>query len=297
MSTRKRGLGRGLDSLLGVQEAVAESHQTSVAEMSESDADQLLHLNISDIQPGRYQPRKHIDDAQIEELAASINAQGLMQPIVVRAIDNNRYEIIAGERRWRACQKAGLSLMPALVKEVPDEAAIAMALIENIQRENLNPMEEAVALLRLKQEFELTHDEVAKAVGKSRSTVTNLLRLTNLSEPVRSMVERGDLEMGHARALLPLESALQLEAAKEVVEKELSVRQTESLVKMVQTPKKVKKTTTIEKSADIKKLELALSDQLGTQVELDQGRHGKGKIVISYASLDILDGILNKINN
>lgn len=301
MATKKRGLGRGLDSLLGVKEEVEEtvekSKQHSQEELRAGGEDlQLVPIDI--IERGRYQPRRVIDEKSIEELAESIRQQGLMQPIVLRPLSGGkRYEIIAGERRWRASQKVGLEVIPALIKDVPDEAAIAMALIENIQRENLNPMEEALALTRLKDEFKLTHDDVAKAVGKSRSAVTNLMRLSNLQEQVRMLVENGDLEMGHARALLALEGALQLQAARDTVEQELTVRQTESLVKALQAEPKAapSKAKTKIKSADVKNLEQDLSEKLGTAVTIEEGRGGKGKLVISYSSVDILDGILKHI--
>jgi len=299
MATKKRGLGRGLDSLLGAQEEIQEivqnAEQQSTVEMKAS-GERLASVPVELIERGRYQPRRVIDDVSIEELADSIRQQGLMQPIVLRPLaGGDRYEIIAGERRWRACQKVGLSEIPALIKEISDEAAIAMALIENIQRENLNPMEEALALQRLKEEFTLTHDEVAKAVGKSRSAVTNLMRLSSLQEPVRVLLENGDLEMGHARALLALEGVVQEQAAREVVEKELTVRQAEALVKSLQAEPAKKTHKKKTKSADVKSLETDLSEKLGTAVSIEEGRAGKGKLVINYASIDILEGILKHI--
>jgi len=300
MATRKRGLGRGLDSLLGVKEEVEdtlEKAQSHSQEQLKKDGEDLRSVPVDLIQRGKYQPRRVIDEKSIEELAESIREQGLMQPIVLRPLaDGQRYEIIAGERRWRASQKVGLTTVPAIIKDVSDQATIAMALIENIQRENLNPMEEALSLNRLKEEFKLTHDEVAKAVGKSRSAVTNLMRLTNLHEPVRVLVENGDLEMGHARALLPLDTGLQLQAAREVIEKDLSVRQTEHLVKSLQdAPSTTPVANPKIKSADVRSLEKDLSEKLGTQVLVEEGRGGKGKLVISYSSVDILDGILKHI--
>lgn len=296
---RKRGLGRGLDSLLGakedVKETIEKTERSSPEELKASGED-LRSVPIDLIERGQYQPRRVIDEDSIEELAESIRQQGILQPIVLRLLaGGERYEIIAGERRWRASQKVGLSEIPALIKDVPDEAAIAMALIENIQRENLNPMEEALALQRLKQEFKLTHDEVAKAVGKSRSAVTNLMRLSNLQEAVRTLVENGDLEMGHARALLALEGPLQLQAARETIEKELSVRQTESLVKALQAKPTKKAPKKKSKSADVESLENSLSDKLGTSVAIEEARGGGGKLVISYSSVDILEGILKHI--
>ena len=292
-------MGRGLDSLLSANEELQEPAQTSEPQSpgeTEPRGETLASVPIDMIERGRYQPRRVIDDASIEELADSIRQQGLMQPIVLRPLaGENRYEIIAGERRWRACQKVGLSDIPAIIKDIPDDAAIAMAIIENIQRENLNPMEEALALQRLKEEFNLTHDDVAKAVGKSRSAVTNLMRLSSLQEPVRVLLENGDLEMGHARALLTLTDMVQVRAAREVVEKELTVRQAEALVKTLQSEPATKAPKKKAKSADIKSLENDLSEKLGTSVSIDEGRGGKGKLVINYASHDILEGILKHI--
>ena len=299
MATKKRRLGRGLDSLLSANEELQEPAQTSEPQSpgeTEPRGETLASVPIDMIERGRYQPRRVIDDASIEEVADSIRQQGLMQPIVLRPLaGENRYEIIAGERRWRACQKVGLSDIPAIIKDIPDDAAIAMAIIENIQRENLNPMEEALALQRLKEEFNLTHDDVAKAVGKSRSAVTNLMRLSSLQEPVRVLLENGDLEMGHARALLTLTDMAQVRAAREVVEKELTVRQAEALVKTLQSEPATKAPKKKAKSADIKSLENDLSEKLGTSVSIDEGRGGKGKLVINYASHDILEGILKHI--
>jgi ParB family chromosome partitioning protein len=230
----------------------------------------------------------------LEELSESIKAQGVMQPIVVRPISDNRYEIIAGERRWRAAQLAGLEVIPAVIRDVPDEAAIAMALIENIQREDLNPMEEALALSRLKDEFELTHQQVADAVGKSRAMVTNLLRLISLEEEVKKLLEHGDLEMGHARALLALQGNKQIEAARTVVSRGLSVRQTEALVRDFDKPKPAGKEP-VKEDPNVRKLMTDLSDRLGAPVALRQEKGGKGKLVISYNNLDELDGILSHI--
>jgi len=255
---------------------------------------ELKHLPIEFLQPGQYQPRKDMHPEQLEELAASIRSQGIMQPIIVRPLlSKDRYEIIAGERRWRAAQLAELQEVPALVRDVPDEAAIAIALIENIQRENLNPMEEAVALHRLQEEFELTQQQVAEAVGKSRVTVTNLLRLMNLNPDVKTLLEHGDIEMGHARALLGLHDQHQSEAARQVAAKSLTVRQTEALVRGWHEQKE-----TSQKSApnpDVERLQISLGDRLGAKVELKHNAKGKGKLVISYSSLDELDGILGHI--
>ncbi|MEM1114023.1 MAG: ParB/RepB/Spo0J family partition protein [Pseudomonadota bacterium] len=292
MSAKKRHLGRGLDALLGA----GSTQATPEAKVDNADtAGQLLRdLPVDLLQRGQYQPRKDIEPESLQELADSITAQGVMQPIVVRPISNNKYEIIAGERRWRATQLAGLDSIPAVVREVSDEAAIAMALIENIQREDLNPIEEAAALQRLQQEFELTQQEVADAVGKSRSTVTNLLRLMTLEPDVRTLVEHGDLEMGHARALLALAGVEQSQAARSVVGKGFSVRQTEALVRRllseVEAPKQPRKM-----DPNIRQLQDDLSQKLGARVEIKHGSAGKGKLVLNYNSLDELDGILSHI--
>ena len=286
---KKRGLNRGLEALL----QGAGSLDMDLTQSVPAAKDGLQDLPIEWIQRGVYQPRKDIDPETLEELAASIRVHGIMQPIVVRSIGIDRYEIIAGERRWRAAQLAQLDSIPALIKEVGDEAAIAMALIENIQREDLNAIEEATALNRLQQEFELTQQEVADAVGKSRSAIANLLRLLQLSEPVRLMLERGDLEMGHARCLLTLEATLQHQIAREVVAKGLSVRQTEELVRRAQlAPKQVAQKVP---DADLNQLQNRLSDALGTAVTIRQSAKGKGKLTINYTTLDQLDGIISRL--
>jgi ParB family chromosome partitioning protein len=286
---KKRGLNRGLEALL----QGAGSLDMDLTQSVPAAKDGLQDLPIEWIQRGMYQPRKDIDPETLEELAASIRVHGIMQPIVVRSIGIDRYEIIAGERRWRAAQLAQLDSIPALIKEVGDEAAIAMALIENIQREDLNAIEEATALNRLQQEFELTQQEVADAVGKSRSAIANLLRLLQLSEPVRLMLERGDLEMGHARCLLTLEATLQHQIAREVVAKGLSVRQTEELVRRAQlAPKQVAQKVP---DADLNQLQNRLSDALGTAVTIRQSAKGKGKLTINYTTLDQLDGIISRL--
>jgi ParB family chromosome partitioning protein len=246
------------------------------------------------IQRGKYQPRKDMEPESLQELADSIRAQGVMQPIVVRPVADSRYEIIAGERRWRATQLAGLDVIPALIRNVPDEAAIAMSLIENIQREDLNPIEEAVALQRLQQEFELTQQEVATAVGKSRSTVTNLLRLMTLQEDVRRMLEHGDLEMGHARALLGLDATDQSQAARTVVSRGLSVRQAEALVRRLLAAHD-QPMEPPQLDPNIRQLQDDLSQRLGARVVITDNGKGKGKLVLSYNSLDELDGILSHI--
>lgn len=297
---KRKGLGRGLDALLGginnqtPPVALSPDAGAEVASRDTNAKKELFHVPLELIQRGKYQPRRDIQSEALEELAASIKAQGVMQPIVIRPIDNERYEIIAGERRWRAAQLAGLDKIPALVKDVPDEAAIAMALIENIQREDLNPIEEAFALKRLQDEFELTHQEVAEAVGKSRTTVTNLLRLISLSEDVKKLLEHGDLEMGHARALLTLDESEQRDLARQVVSKDLSVRQTESLVRRLQ-QQTTKAVPTHKIDPDIKKLEDSLAEQIGVPVILQHSAKGKGKLVLKYNSLDELDGILKHL--
>ncbi|MGQ9424804.1 ParB/RepB/Spo0J family partition protein [Gilvimarinus sp. F26214L] len=296
---KRKGLGKGLDALLGGIDNQPEA--VSITPASENAGSQtsggereLSHVPLDLIQRGKYQPRRDIQPEALEELAESIKAQGVMQPIVLRPISGERYEIIAGERRWRAAQLAGLERIPAVIKDVSDEAAIAMALIENIQREDLNPIEEAFALKRLQDEFELTHQEVAAAVGKSRTTVTNLLRLINLADEVKKLLEHGDLEMGHARALLSLEEAEQRELARQVVAKDLSVRQTEALVRRYQ--QQTTKAVPAEKvDPDIRKLEESLSEQIGVPVSLQHNAKGRGKLVLRYNSLDELDGILAHI--
>ena len=295
--SKKRSLGRGLDALLGASATANEAAAAAEAPVAEVAADPdktLKELAVDLIQRGKYQPRRDMEPESLQELADSIKVQGVMQPIVVRPISDRKYEIIAGERRWRATQLAGLDSIPAVIRDVPDEAAIAMALIENIQRENLNPIEEAAALQRLQQEFDLTQQEVAEAVGKSRSTVTNLLRLMSLQEDVRRLVEHGDLEMGHARALLGLEGGDQSHAAAQVVGKGMSVRQTEALVRNLLAAKDKPKQ---EKGIDpnIRHLQDDLSQRLGTKVQIQHSAKGKGKLVLSYSSLDELDGILSHI--
>lgn len=304
MSTKRKGLGKGLDALLSAGLGVsapavsvnAEDGATQQSDQNSKQDGRLAHIPVEFCQRGKYQPRRDMHPEQLEELAESIKAQGVMQPIVVREIGPDRYEIIAGERRWRATQLAGLDKIPAVIRDVPDEAAIAMALIENIQREDLNPIEEAMALKRLQDEFELTHQEVAQAVGKSRTTVTNLLRLIALTDEVKTLLEHGDLEMGHARALLTLDENDQREIGRQIVAKNLSVRQTETLVRSFQENKhKDKIKPDNAPSADIRRLQEQLSDTLGAGVEIQHTAKGKGKLVINYNSLDELDGILAHI--
>ncbi len=296
---KKRGLGRGLDVLLGAvgnrsEEETGES--THSRPLLDEPSTALRQLPVDLLQRGRYQPRMDMHQSTLEELAASIRVQGVVQPVVVRPLgDGVRYELIAGERRWRAAQLAGLMEIPAIIKEVPDAAALAISLIENIQRENLNPLEEATALRRLVEEFDLTHEEAAQAVGRSRTAVTNLLRLLALQPEVRSMVENGDLEMGHARALLPLEQReTQIETAHTVAGKGLSVRETEELVRRLQTPSPEAKPRPTQ-DPDIRRLQEELSERLGAAVAFHHGAKGKGKLVIQYNSLDELDGILAHI--
>jgi len=294
MATKKRGLGKGLSALLGDASPKASvATEDSVSNQSQDGT--LTEVPVEFVQRGKYQPRIDIDPDSLEELSASIKAQGVMQPIVIRPIKANRYEIIAGERRWRAAQLAGLDKVPAIIREVADEAAIAMALIENIQRENLNPIEEARALSRLQEEFELTQQEVAEAVGKSRTAVTNLLRLMNLENEVKTLLERGDLDMGHARALLSLEAQQQIEMARKVVADSLTVRQTEALVKKVLSGELVKPEKTKRVDPDISRLEETLAKRLGSPVKISHSDKGKGKLTISYSNLDELDGILSHL--
>jgi len=276
-------LGRGLDALLGSYEPATEK-------------DELRQLPLDLLRRGKYQPRTHMDAQALEELAASIKAQGVVQPIVVRALPSGEYEIVAGERRWRAAQLAGLESVPAVVRKIPDEAAIAIALIENIQRENLNPVEEANALQRLIDEFGMTHQQVAEAVGRSRAAVTNLLRLLTLLPEVREMLEKAQMDMGHARALLALEGGAQSKAAHQVVEKGLSVRETENLVRRLLT--KGAAHAAAHGGAvdpDVRALQQQLSDKLGAKVRIQHSRRGKGRLVIEYNTLEELDGILAKI--
>lgn len=289
---KRRGLGRGLDALL-TPSTTAENADATAADTTPVEKGELRKLPIEQLQPGKYQPRKDMSPDALEDLSNSIKSQGIIQPIVVRTIGEDSYEIIAGERRWRAAQLAEIALVPCLVKDVPDESAVAIALIENIQREDLNAMEEAVALDRLLVEFELTHQEVADAVGKSRTAVTNLLRLNNLNDEVKTLLEHGDIEMGHARALLALEGDIQTTTARTVVAKELTVRETETLVKKVQSPEPEKAPK--EKDTNTLSLEQSLAERIGQPVTISHNKKGKGKLVISYTNLDELDGILAKI--
>ena len=315
MAAKRRSLGKGLDALLaGTQRATRQDQPPSAAQAdstgtqsgsinraegagTNAEKNELLReLPLDRLQRGPYQPRRDFDTSALEELANSIRAQGVMQPIVVRPVGNEHYEILAGERRWRAAQLAQLDAVPALVRDIPDQAAMAMALIENIQREDLNPMEEAVAMERLQSEFELTQQEVADALGKSRSAVANLLRLTTLEPEVRLLLERRDLDMGHARCLVGLEREQQCASAREIVARELSVRQAETLVRRLH---QEKQQTTIKTPAaldpDIRQLQNELAEQLGARVQIDHKASGKGRVVLNYNSLDELDGILAHI--
>ncbi len=292
MAAKKRGLGRGLDALLG---SVGDEDKT--ADEGQSPAVDLTQLPVDLIQRGRYQPRRDFNPESLQELADSIAAQGVVQPIVVRPIKGGRYEIIAGERRWRATQQAGLGEIPVVIRDVDDQAAMAMALIENIQRDDLNPLEEASALYRLLDEFKLTHQQIAQAVGRSRTSVTNLLRLLDLNSDVKSLIEQGELEMGHARALLGLKGEPQSKAARQVVSQGLSVRETERLVRRLQGVEEsaADKPKSQRTDPDVSRLESDLTDRLGARVKIQQSRGGKGRLVISYNSLEELDGILGHI--
>ena len=288
MTTRHKGLGRGLDALLGGNDRKARSDEES-----------LQQIAVASLRPGKYQPRTRMDEASLAQLADSIRARGVIQPIVVRAVDGGNYEILAGERRWRAARLAGLERVPAVVREVPDEAALGIGLIENIQREDLNPLEEALALSRLIGEFQLTHQQAADAVGRSRAAVSNLLRLLDLPQAIRPFIEKRELEMGHARALLSLPvPKQQAEVGALVAKKGLSVRETEALVRrlIAHAGGAKGKPGRRSKDPDIQRLENDLADKLGAKVQLQHGAgSGKGKLVINYHSLDELDGILAHI--
>lgn len=286
---KKRGLGRGLSDL-GLNELLSDLNEHASVE---HETTQLKKLPIDVMHPGRYQPRRQMDKEKLEELANSIRVQGIIQPIVVRR-DEKGYEIIAGERRWRAAQLAELQEVPVIIRDLSDEAAIAMSLIENIQRQDLNAIEEAVALQRLIEEFQMTHEAVAETVGKSRASVTNTLRLLKLNSDVQNMVEKGLLDMGHARALLALEGLQQSEVAKNIVARALSVRETERLIRQLQT-KANTSTQNFNTDPDIARLEKDLSDRLAAAVKIQHQGRGKGKLIIQYSSLDELSGILDRI--
>lgn len=294
-AAKKRGLGRGLDALLTPKkpapEATADEPTATPSDNATGDG-ALREISIASLSPGKYQPRKDMSESALEELASSIKSQGIIQPIVVRKVTDDKFEIIAGERRWRAAKLAELTEIPCLIKEVPDEAAVAIALIENIQREDLNAMEEAQALQRLMKEFELTHQAVADAVGKSRAAVSNLLRLNSLEGQTKTLLERGDIEMGHARALLSVEGEQQCELARIVAEKGLTVRETEALVKKSGEP--VKEVKVQEKTPDIELLERQLSEQFNNApITIKHNAKGKGKITIAYKNLNEFDKIID----
>lgn len=300
MAAKKRGLGRGLNALLGSASAVNEltnpeiPSSEEVAEAPAAGSTGLFNIDVDLIQRGSYQPRVHFEPEALQELADSISAQGVVQPIVVRPLEGGRFELIAGERRWRASQLAGLSEIPAVVRELDDQTAAAVSLIENIQRENLNPLEESRALQRLIDEFAMTHQQVAEAVGRSRTSVTNLLRLRDLNEDVKTLVDEKQLEMGHARALLALTGTEQSHIAHRVADRGLSVRETEQLVRKQLNPVEKPKPGA-DQDPDIKRLEGDLSERIGAPVAIQSKSGGKGKLVITYSSLDELDGILSRI--
>ena len=303
MNVRKKGRVRGLDALLGGlnEREPGTSDQTGTAEASPDGGDPrgtLTSLPLDLIERGRFQPRRDFDPEGLRELADSISAQGVIQPIVVRALAGGRYEILAGERRWRASQQAGLSEIPVVIREADDQSAMAIALIENIQRADLNPLEEASALQRLLGEFGLTHAQIAEAIGRSRASVTNLLRLLELNDDVKRALERGQLEMGHARALLGIKGPRQSAAATQVMSRGLSVRETERLVRQIQQEEEGRTTPVARPGAvdpDVRRLQDDLADRLGAQVQIQPGNRGGGRLVIAYHSLDELDGILAHI--
>ncbi len=299
MAKKQRGLGRGLDALLGsspaVSSVITDKENNPPAGATVTEDSNFKDLPVDIIQRGKYQPRIDMNQEALEDLSNSIKAQGVVQPIVVRPINGGMYEIIAGERRWRASQLAELESIPVIIRDVPDEAAIAMALIENIQREELTPIEEAAALQRLIEEFEMTHMQAAEAVGRSRVAVTNLLRLLQLSDDVKRMLGNGDLEMGHARALLALEGQAQVKAAHQVSSKGLSVRETEKLVKRILNGFEAAIKRPEKENPDVLNLQGKLSDTLGAKVKISHKESGKGKLEIYYNSLDELDGILAHI--
>ena len=290
MTVKKRGLakGRGLDALLG-----SIQKEKLQLEVQALDHGQLKQIDVNQLKRGAYQPRRFIDENELQELAASIQKHGVMQPIVIRPIEDSEtpYEIIAGERRWRAAKLAGLAEIPAIVRDLTDQVAIALALIENIQRQDLNPIDQALALQRFHEEFGLSHQEIADTVGKARTTVSNLLRLLSLADEIKDLMQQGQLDMGHARAILTMKAKDQIQIAKIVIDKSLSVRQTEQLVRDWNTPKQDKLKDT--QAPDVQQLTQKLSERCSASVKLDYNKQGKGKLVISYNSLDELDGILN----
>ncbi len=291
-SNKKRGLGRGLNDM-GINELLTGFDSHPVTNAKPVSSGELRYVSTDMLQPGRYQPRKNIDSEALQDLANSIRAQGIIQPIVVRRLNNGFFEIIAGERRWRASQLAELAEVPVVIREINDEAAVAMALIENIQREDLNPVEEATALQRLIDEFQLTQQEIAKAIGKSRTTVTNLLRLLVLPTDVRTMLERGDLDMGHAKVIMTLPEQDQLQIARTITSKGLSVRETEKLAQRIKAPHETVTKTVVD--PHIQQLQTRISEKLAATVAIQHSAKGKGKLVIQYHNLDELDGILRHI--
>ena len=293
MATKRQSLGKGLDALLGLAEEINADQGLAEGDHGVAGGN-LKQIPVEFLQRGQYQPRREFNSDSLQELADSIASQGLIQPIVVRGIGQDKYEIIAGERRWRAAQLAGLDEIPAMVRDISDQATIAMALIENIQREDLNAIEESQALIRLQDEFNLTQQQVAEAVGKSRSAVTNLMRLAVLQPLVQQQLERGDIELGHAKCLLALEGDVQIQAARAVASDGLTVRQTEVLVKKLQSPNVTQNTKTAA-NQDIVNLQMELSEKLGAAVKIQHGSKGSGKLTISYNSVDELDGILNHL--
>ncbi len=296
MSAKKRGLGRGLDALLGNASSVSELTNPEPASTTDRHQSGLQYIAVDLIQRGAYQPRVHFEAESLQELANSISAQGVVQPIVVRPLVGSRFELIAGERRWRAAQLAGLSEIPAVIKDLDDQAAAAVSLIENIQRENLNPLEESRALQRLIDEFSMTHQEVAETVSRSRTMVTNLLRLKDLNEDVKRLVDERQIEMGHARALLAVSGTDQSQLAQKVASKGMSVRETERLVKQHLNPVAKSSSSSSRQDPDIRRLADELGERLGASVDIQNKQGGKGKLVINYSSLDELDGILSKIH-
>lgn len=290
MSANKRGLGKGLDALLATSSLARQKQNTATRNEHLSSSDEFRELPVSYLKPGQYQPRKDMEADALEELSLSIRSQGVIQPIVVRLVAENSYEIIAGERRWRAARQAGLKVVPCIIKNVVDRTAIAMSLIENIQREDLNVIEEAQALERLQNEFDLTHQQVAEVIGKSRTTVTNLLRLNQLENSIKRLVEQKKLEMGHARSLLALEHPQQIEVAAIIIKKQLSVRDTEKLVKKWLEPAKDKPEVSID--AEAKMLSERLSERLETPVSITRQPNGKGKLVISFDEYHKMEQLL-----
>jgi len=299
MVQKKRGLNKGLDALLAetldltkisTKELMDDNTNPNTSAVQVSAG--FVEINVKALRPGRFQPRRTIQESELESLANSIREQGVLQPIVVRSLTNDGYEIIAGERRWRAAQLAGLTAVPVIIKNVPDQAALAIAIIENIQRENLNPLEEAIAFERLGTEFGLSHEKIASAVGKSRSSITNLLRLLSLRPDVKVLLENGDIEAGHAKVLLGLQGPQQSVIARTVVAQSLSVRETEQLVSRTLAGKQTSNAVTYTLDPDIRALETRLSEKLGAELKIVQSTKDKGKLLIKYNSLDELDGIL-----